>query len=162
MHRRPDSIAAGLSPRHPRRQQTSTAPGRPNPVDLGHLSAPPLPIASLVAAHPPAPRNFSAVRTLAESTQLPYEAIWSQQIGTSDQDYGKCVAVDASGNAYISGHTDGSLGGPNAGSWDAFLVKFSPIPEPSSLVIFATGGILFAGWAWRWRHRNRKFRPTAV
>ena len=31
---------------------------------------------------------------------------------------------------------------------------YRPIPEPSSLVIFATGGIVLAGWAWR-RIRKR-------
>ncbi len=50
--------------------------------------------------------------------------LWSQQIGTATYDYSNSVAVDASGNAYISGYTLGSLGGPHAGSYDAFLVKF--------------------------------------
>ncbi len=50
--------------------------------------------------------------------------LWSQQIGTSGWDESRSVAVDGSGNAYISGWTDGSLGGTNAGGHDAFLVKF--------------------------------------
>lgn len=50
--------------------------------------------------------------------------LWSRQVGTSgtDQSYG--VAVDGSGNAFISGSTDGSLGGPSAGNADAFLTKY--------------------------------------
>jgi hypothetical protein len=50
--------------------------------------------------------------------------LWRQQVGTASEDYGLAVAVDASGNAYISGQTYGSLGGPNAGGRDAFLTKF--------------------------------------
>jgi len=50
-------------------------------------------------------------------------AQWSRQIGTPVNDYSHAVAVDASGNAYISGYTAGDLGGPTAGGWDAFLTK---------------------------------------
>jgi len=61
--------------------------------------------------------------------------------------------VDASGNAYIGGRTYGSLGGPNAGEYDAFLVKFSPIPEPSTFALVGTGAVVLAGWAWRRRRK---------
>jgi len=64
---------------------------------------------------------FQASSTRAE---LPYEAVWSRQIGTPANDDAHSVALDASGNAYISGSTRGSLGGPKAGSDDAFLVKY--------------------------------------
>jgi hypothetical protein len=50
--------------------------------------------------------------------------LWTSQLGTSDRDMSNSVAIDGSGNAYISGQTDGSLGGPNAGNWDAFLAKY--------------------------------------
>lgn len=52
--------------------------------------------------------------------------LWSRQVGTSSYDYSHAVAVDAAGNAYISGYTYGSLGGSRAGARDAFLTKFSP------------------------------------
>lgn len=54
--------------------------------------------------------------------------LWTEQVGTSDSDSSNSVAIDASGNAFISGDTRGSLGGPNAGSnsLDAFLIKFAP------------------------------------
>ena len=59
------------------------------------------------------------------------------------------VAIDAAGNAYISGLTNGSLEGPNAGTYDAFLTKFDSsgnelwgrqigsyeIPEPCALAL---------------------------
>jgi hypothetical protein len=54
----------------------------------------------------------------------PYQVSWSRQIGTSSSDYSNAVAVDGSGNAYISGYTAGSLGGTNAGGIDAFLTKY--------------------------------------
>ena len=50
--------------------------------------------------------------------------LWGRQIGTSSGDFSYAVAVDALGNAYISGQTSGSLEGPNAGYADAFLTKF--------------------------------------
>jgi len=49
--------------------------------------------------------------------------LWSRQIGTVSDDRSYSVGVDASGNAYISGYTQGNLGGTNAGDWDAFLAK---------------------------------------
>ena len=64
--------------------------------------------------------------------------LWTKQIGTSSEDHSRSVAVDAAGNAYISGYTGGSLGGPNAGDADAFLTKFA-IPEPASLVLLVFG-----------------------
>lgn len=64
--------------------------------------------------------------------------LWSRQIGTTNDDTGSGVAVDGLGNAYISGYTYGSLGGPNAGDADAFLVKFA-VPEPSTFVLAALG-----------------------
>lgn len=56
--------------------------------------------------------------------EAPYNVAWSRQIGTTDTDQSFGVAVDAAGNAYISGWTYGSLGGPNAGGADAFLSKY--------------------------------------
>jgi hypothetical protein len=64
------------------------------------------------------------VTVAAYAAEAPYEVAWVRQIGTPSWDYSYSVAVDASGNAYISGYTYGSLGGPNAGSVDAFLAKY--------------------------------------
>lgn len=49
---------------------------------------------------------------------------WIRQIGTSKPDLSFGVSADGLGNAYISGHTSGSLGALNAGSGDAFVSKF--------------------------------------
>ena len=52
----------------------------------------------------------------------PPPTLWATQIGTSEGDYGGGIAVDGGGNSYITGHTDGDLGGPNQGFYDAFVV----------------------------------------
>lgn len=49
---------------------------------------------------------------------------WSRQLGTDGADGALGVSADGFGNVYISGFTRGSLGGPNAGSGDAFVSKF--------------------------------------
>jgi hypothetical protein len=50
--------------------------------------------------------------------------LWTRQLGTSVNDYSLGVSADGLGNVYFSGQTSGSLGGPNAGSEDAFLTKY--------------------------------------
>jgi uncharacterized delta-60 repeat protein len=47
-------------------------------------------------------------------------------LGTSLHDFGYGVAVDSSGNIYVTGHTQGGLdGNTNAGNWDIILVKYN-------------------------------------
>ena len=42
-----------------------------------------------------------------------------------EDDLGRAVAADVDGNVVVSGYTSGSLGGPNRGSNDAFVAKYS-------------------------------------
>jgi hypothetical protein len=51
--------------------------------------------------------------------------LWNRQLGTPTTDMPGGVATDHDGHVYIAGSTDGSLGGPNQGSADAFLAKYS-------------------------------------
>ena len=64
--------------------------------------------------------------------------LWTRQLGTSSIEPGYGVAADPLGNIYISGLTQGSLGGPHAGDSDAFLVKLT-VPEPSFGLLAAVG-----------------------
>ena len=61
--------------------------------------------------------------------------LWTHQFGTSSDDSGSAVALDGSGNIFISGGTSGDLGdNTNAGNSDVFLVELSPtaVPAPVS------------------------------
>jgi hypothetical protein len=49
---------------------------------------------------------------------------WTKQFGVSAEDQSNGVSADGLGNVYVSGRTAGSLGGPNAGSYDAFVAKY--------------------------------------
>ena len=51
---------------------------------------------------------------------------WTQQLGSSSDDYGFGVTVDSSDNIYVTGYTEGGLdGNTNAGGKDVFLVKYN-------------------------------------
>jgi hypothetical protein len=54
--------------------------------------------------------------------------VWTRQFGSATSDWALGVAVGAAGKVYIAGYTYGNLGGPNAGVFDAFVAKLSPIP----------------------------------
>ena len=50
--------------------------------------------------------------------------LWTQQFGTSANDYAISIATDSTG-VYVTGHTFGGLSGTNAGETDAFVRKYS-------------------------------------
>jgi len=77
--------------------------------------------------------------------------LWTGQFGSSATDLGYSMAVDATDNAFITGYTKGDLDGPNQGSEDAFLIKLSPIPEPSPFVLLSIGAIALLGYVRRYR-----------
>ena len=52
--------------------------------------------------------------------------LWLKEFGSSGSDYGKGVSTDSSGNAYVVGYTNGSLGGNiSAGLSDVFITKYN-------------------------------------
>lgn len=52
--------------------------------------------------------------------------VWARQFGTTGNDVGMSVAVDASGNILVTGYAHGALEGSNAGGRDAFVRKVYP------------------------------------
>jgi len=53
--------------------------------------------------------------------------VWSRQLGTTHFDTGEGLAVDSDDNVYVTGMTQGELGGSNNGAGDAFLAKFDEL-----------------------------------
>jgi Beta-propeller repeat len=50
---------------------------------------------------------------------------WIELLGSSGNDWANGIAVDGSGNIYITGYTDSNLdGNANGGNYDTFLAKF--------------------------------------
>ena len=49
---------------------------------------------------------------------------WTKQIGSSADDFGYSIGIDNSNNIYITGFTEGSISGSNAGGRDGFLAKY--------------------------------------
>lgn len=49
---------------------------------------------------------------------------WTRQFGTSNDEYARGVATDASGNVYSAGYTSGALDGSNAGRFDALIRSY--------------------------------------
>ncbi len=52
------------------------------------------------------------------------ELIWSEMIGTTQNDAGKAIGLDKQGNIYFVGNTKGSLFDSNKGGADIFIIKF--------------------------------------
>jgi hypothetical protein len=52
-------------------------------------------------------------------------SVWIQQFGTSDFDQAYGIASDGAGSVYVTGVTQGSLGGLNAGSVDSWIAQLN-------------------------------------
>ena len=52
------------------------------------------------------------------------ELQWTKQFGTSTSDAANGVAVDPSGNVWVTGQTDGALDGPSQGGRDSFVREY--------------------------------------
>jgi len=50
--------------------------------------------------------------------------LWTRQFGTSANDDNRDVSLDGAGGVYITGYTNGNLGGTSAGGQDAYLMKY--------------------------------------
>lgn len=72
--------------------------------------------------------------------------LWSTQLGTANAEHALAITVDPFiGKVYVAGITNGSFGGPHAGSDDAFLLAINgvpSVPEPTTLAIGSAGALL--------------------
>jgi uncharacterized repeat protein (TIGR01451 family) len=66
--------------------------------------------------------------------------IWVRQIGTPRDDNAFAVATDRDGNIYLAGSTFGSLGGANAGAYDAWLAKYDHTGSQTWITQLGTSG----------------------
>lgn len=64
---------------------------------------------------------------------------WTEQLRSPNSDYANGIAVDNTGNVYLTGRTDGDLGGVNLGGSDAWLAKYNPQIQEWQKVQLGTG-----------------------
>lgn len=64
--------------------------------------------------------------------------IWIRQLGTSGIDSASAVAADVLGGVFLTGRTAGSLGGPSAGWYDAWLARYDGAGNPISILQIGT------------------------
>ncbi len=68
--------------------------------------------------------------------------LWDQTIAISAAEYARGIAVDSSGNVYITGETEGTLPGQtSAGGKDGFVAKYSTTGTQQWLKQFGTAGL---------------------
>ncbi|MEB2308806.1 MAG: SBBP repeat-containing protein [Candidatus Brocadiaceae bacterium] len=86
--------------------------------------------------------------------------VYSTYLGGSNDDFGKSIAVDSAGNAYVSGSTESSDfptanaidGSFNGGYWDAFVTKIGDsTPTVVALVSFSANGNADGKVTLRWQ-----------
>jgi hypothetical protein len=65
--------------------------------------------------------------------------LWTQEFGSESIDHGIAISLDGLGNVYVTGETFGNMAAPNAGDFDVFVARLSPVPEPTTIVLFAVG-----------------------
>ena len=65
-------------------------------------------------------------RTCSTSSEAKDNKAFTKQLGSSGEDLAIGVAVDSSGNSYVTGYTDGGLdGNSSSGKQDFFLIKYN-------------------------------------
>ncbi len=69
---------------------------------------------------------------------------WIRQLGTSVYDQAHAIAPDGLGGVYVSGETSASLGGPNAGSNDAWLARYDAVGNQTWIRQFGSSGYEYA------------------
>jgi hypothetical protein len=85
--------------------------------------------------------------------------LWTRHFGSTAEDTGYAIALDPLGDAFIAGYTDGDFAATNAGLYDAFIAKFSPVPEPPAIVL---GIVAFVFVALAWKRQLASARTELV
>jgi hypothetical protein len=70
------------------------------------------------------PNSVGSPDTFTSKYDAAGNVTWIRQLGTTTYDESYGVSADGLGNVYITGYTQGSLGGTYAGGRDAFLAKY--------------------------------------
>ncbi len=65
---------------------------------------------------------------------------WTRQIGTSEMDFVRSVAVAPNGDVVAAGISSGAIAGPSAGGDDAFVIRFDPSGEEAWRVAIGSAG----------------------
>lgn len=63
---------------------------------------------------------------------------WIKQFGTPGDDEAFRINIDSNDNIFLTGYTNGSLGGPNAGSFDAWVAKYDTNGNQAWITQFGT------------------------
>ena len=75
--------------------------------------------------------------------------VWIEQFGTGGDDapgsFFNNLEVDSNDNIFLTGYTDSNLGGPNAGSYDAWVAKYDSDGNQLWLQQFGTSDFDYAG-----------------
>jgi len=100
-------------------------------------------LARTPASCTPAIRWFphTLVATIQFLAALPASAqdqLWIRQFGTSGAEDARAAAPDGLSGVYFTGSTDASLGGPNAGSYDAWLARYDSAGNQTWIRQFGT------------------------
>ncbi|GAB4196085.1 MAG: hypothetical protein Fur006_43190 [Coleofasciculaceae cyanobacterium] len=64
--------------------------------------------------------------------------VWIKQFGTPGDDEAFRINIDSNDNIYLTGYTDNSLGGENAGSYDAWVAKYDTDGNQGWITQFGT------------------------
>ncbi len=70
--------------------------------------------------------------------------LWLRQLGTSADDFANGVAPDGSGGVYVTGHTEGSPGGPYLGDTDVWLARYDSVGNQLWFRQLSSTGNLFS------------------
>ncbi len=91
-------------------------------------------------------RNYGEADVFIMKFDPSGDRLWGAQFGTASAEHTKMVAIDISGNIYVTGDTSGSLEPKVAfGGYDIFLAKYNPYGDQLWLKQIGTAGNDFSG-----------------